>query len=189
MELPRTLHRHACRVALAHRCGAATWLALGSAARRDREIKPSVRAENDHAERRAHPAPTFAESRASEDRPATATNIQAGALALWGGQWCRRGRSVASVTAVSAAAAQLNGPSGAMVGPGQLPLDPPVVLLFKDPQPDLALDRSCLLSVHGAMFGPQPVLRFGQPSQIARGALDSGSNRLGRDASPMRRPL
>jgi len=63
-----------------------------------------------------------------------------------------------------------------MIGPSQLPLDPPVVLLFQDPQPDLALDRPCLLSVHAAIFGSRRTLRFGQRSQIARCPLDSRSN-------------
>jgi hypothetical protein len=49
-------------------------------------------------------------------------------------------RSAAGVSAIPAGAAQLNRPASTMIGPGQLPLDPPVVLLFQDPQPDLALN-------------------------------------------------
>jgi DNA-binding PadR family transcriptional regulator len=36
-----------------------------------------------------------------------------------------------------------------VIRPGQLPLHPSVVLLLEDPQPDLSLNRSCLLSGHG----------------------------------------
>jgi hypothetical protein len=48
--------------------------------------------------------------------------------------------SVPSVAAVSTNTAQLHRPASTMVGPGQLPLDPSIALLFQHPQPNLALD-------------------------------------------------
>jgi hypothetical protein len=53
-----------------------------------------------------------------------------------------------------------------MIAPGQLSLHPPVVLLLEDPQPDLALDRSRLLSGHVSIFGASRPLRFGRSSQM-----------------------
>jgi hypothetical protein len=48
--------------------------------------------------------------------------------------------SVPSVPAIPANTAQLHRTTSAIVGSGELPLDPPIPLLFQHPQPNLALD-------------------------------------------------
>jgi hypothetical protein len=48
--------------------------------------------------------------------------------------------SVSSVSAIAAGTTQLHRPASPMVESGQLPLDPPITLLFQHPQPNLALD-------------------------------------------------
>lgn len=48
--------------------------------------------------------------------------------------------SVQSVPAIPAGTTQLHWPTSTIVGTGQLPLDPPITLLFQHPQPNLALD-------------------------------------------------
>jgi hypothetical protein len=174
MELPRTLHRQACSVALAAAREAATRLAVMASVRANSVSDARSRSWTRRASQRRW---GHAESVRTGHGPARgltgrSARVRANSAALVVVVW----RSVSGVPAVAANAAQLNRSTRSMIGPGQLPLDPPVALLFKDPQPDLALDRPCLLSIHAPIFGSRRALRFGQRSQIDRCALDSRSN-------------
>jgi hypothetical protein len=82
-------------------------------------------------------------------------------------------RSVSGVAIDATGDTRLNRPPCPVIASSQLSLHPPVILLLKDPQSDLALNRSRLLSGHVSIFGTSCPLRFGRSSQIGGPSLDS----------------